>query len=177
MGLFGRDAQTQNLRPSQEKTFTPVSNPGSATTTIAKGGKFSGDITGSSDLRVEGEFEGTVAISGSAFVAESGQVQASIRAARGMVAGQVDGNVFGDELIELEPTAVVKGDLLAPKILIREGASLQGRVEMASPISNTNGHQATQQGKKKPGHRRSKETKNAPVSPSPDTSGPKHSRS
>ncbi len=137
MGLFGRDTQTQTPHPDQTQR---VSSPGSraeSTTTIAQGTKVSGEISGSSDLRIDGKFEGSVAISGVVFVAETGHVRTSIRAARVTVAGQVDGDIFGDHLIELEPTAVVSGNLLAPKILIREGASLQGRVEMASPPPET----------------------------------------
>jgi len=133
MGLFGRDSQTKTDRPTQSLK-TPSSGPRTGTlTTIAEGTKISGDIGGSSDLRIEGEFEGSISISGIVFVAGSGQVRTSIRAAKVVVSGRVDGNIAGDQMIELEPTAVVNGDLLAPKILIREGASLQGRVEMASP--------------------------------------------
>ncbi len=133
MGLFGRDSQTKTHRPPQSQKKTVPGPPTGALTIIAEGSRVSGDIGGSSDLRIEGEFEGSVSISGIVFVAESGQVRASIRAAKVTVSGRVDGNIFGDQMIELEPTAVVNGDLLAPKILIREGASLQGRVEMASP--------------------------------------------
>jgi len=177
MGLFGRDSQTKTQqRPVQsQKTPTPGPHVGS-TTIIAEGCKVSGDIGGSSDLRVEGEFEGSVSISGIVFVAESGQVRTSIRAAKVTVSGRVDGNIFGDQMIELEPTAVVNGDLLAPKILIREGASLQGRVEMASPSPATAKSQVTK-GKKQAGNppgRKNRNDQTTEKSGDDDTTGNGH---
>ena len=133
MGLFGRDSQPKIHAPAQPQR-SPLPAPQTASsTTIAEGSKVSGDITGSADIRIEGRFNGSVSVSGVVVIAESGRVSTSIRAARVSVSGKVDGDIFGEQMIELESTAVVTGDLLAPKILIREGASLQGRVEMASP--------------------------------------------
>lgn len=144
MGLFGRDSQTNPTPQSQSSRNPSPVHPAATSTTIAEGSKVTGEITGSNDVRIEGEIHGSVSISGNAVVAESGKVQTSVRAARIVVSGRVDGDIFGEQMIELEPTAVVNGDLLAPKILIREGASLQGRVEMASPPQAT----ASSQGSK-----------------------------
>jgi len=132
-----------------QRGSSPSPLPGS-TTTIAEGTKISGEINGSTDVRIEGEFEGSVTISGIVFVGGTGKVKASIHAATVTVAGRVDGDIFGDQIVELEPTAVVTGNLLAPKILIREGASLQGRVEMASPAPKTSSAKNSQ-GKEKTG--------------------------
>ena len=163
MGLFGRDTQTQTPRATQSHTNQSRGPQPGSTTTIAEGTRVSGEITGSSDLRIEGEFDGSISISGLVFVAETGQVKTSIRASKVTVAGRVDGDIFGDLLIELEPSAVVTGDLLAPKILIREGASLQGRVEMASPPGTSQGADSKkkperQGGQKSPDAKSSKKT-------------------
>jgi len=150
MGLFGRDTQTNNPQPGQVKRgSTPSPLPGS-TTTIGEGTKISGEINGSTGVRIEGDFEGTITISGIVFVGGTGKVRANIHAATVTVAGRVDGDIFGDQIVELEPTAVVTGNLLAPKILIREGASLQGRVEMASPAPKPSAPNGSQE-KQKPG--------------------------
>lgn len=153
MGLFGRDTQTKTPRATQSHTIqSHRSHPGS-TTTIVEGTKVTGEISGSSDLRIEGEFDGSVSISGSVLVAETGQVRTSIRASKVTVAGRVDGDIFGNQMIELQPSAVVTGDLLAPKILIREGASLQGRVEMASPPEASQGTDGTKKPERQDGRK------------------------
>ncbi len=144
MGLFGRDTQTQKPQTGQvQRGSSPSPLPGS-TTTIAEGTKISGEINGSTDVRIEGEFDGSVTISGIVVIGGTGKVKARIHAATVTVAGRVDGDIFGDQIVELEPTAIVTGNLLAPKILIREGASLQGRVEMVSPAPKTSASKDTQ---------------------------------
>jgi len=151
MGLFGRDSQTNRPQQGQvNRTSSPSSPSPGSTTTIGEGTKISGEIHGSTEIRIEGEFEGSIAISGIVFVGGTGKVKASVHAATVNVAGRVDGDIFGDQIIELEPSAVVTGNLLAPKILIREGASLQGRVEMASPAPKTSSAKNSQ-GKEKTG--------------------------
>ncbi len=170
MGLFGRDTQTKTTRAPQSHTQQSHGPHPGSTTTIAEGARVSGEITGSIDLRIEGEFDGSISISGIVFVAETGQVRTSIQGSTVTVAGRVDGDIFGNQMIELEPSAVVTGDLLAPKILIREGASLQGRVEMASPPGASQGAD----GKKKParqGGRKSPDTKTSKNSGSKDPKG------
>lgn len=129
------------------------------TTMVAEGSRVSGEIGGSSDVRIEGQFEGIISISGIAFISKSGHARANIRAASVAVSGRVDGDVSADQMIELQPTAVVDGNLLAPKILIREGAALQGRVEMASPPQENSG-QKNNAGKSKGGKRRSRGDQN-----------------
>ncbi len=148
MGLFGRDTQTEKPQtaPTQRETLQPTVS--GLTTSVAEGTKISGKITGTTDIRIDGEFEGSVSISGTIFVGGSGRVQAEIRASTVTVAGRVDGDIFGDQIIELEPSAVVNGNLLGPKILIREGASLQGRVEMASPVPEAATSESSQETEK-----------------------------
>lgn len=177
MGLFGRDSQAKTHEPVQSPRISPTTQQAASSTTIAEGSKISGEITGSNNVRIEGEFQGSVSISGIVVVADSGQVQASIRAARVLVSGRVDGDIFGDQMIELEPTAVVNGNLLAPKILIREGASLQGRVEMASPPQATASPQGSNAKSKKKNQRgRKSPEEQTPATPGTDTSKDKRSQ-
>jgi len=49
------------------------------------------------------------------------------------IAGTVVGDVTADEKIELEPTARVEGNITAPRILIRDGATFKGQVNMKDP--------------------------------------------
>ena len=52
-----------------------------------------------------------------------------------VVGGKVRGQVSAGERAELTGTAVVEGGVEAPKIIIAEGAVLQGKVAMSSPAS------------------------------------------
>ena len=50
-----------------------------------------------------------------------------------MVAGEIKGNVTADERIELRPSARLLGNMTAPRILIQDGATFEGKVEMKPP--------------------------------------------
>lgn len=142
MSLFGRDSQKPpTVEPLPHVPSAPVHQLGPATL-IAENTRMSGKISGTNDLRIEGEFDGTLNIDGDVSISSTGKVKATIKASRVTVSGRVTGNINGDRIIQLEPTACVVGDLQAPKILVKEGASLQGKVEMvrsgvATPQTDT----------------------------------------
>ncbi len=139
MGLFSKETQT-TVDPVRETTKrTPATTPSAASsaTIIARGSHFEGVVRGSQDLRVEGEVSGEIECSAQVVVGSAGRVKAMIRARSIQVAGRVEGDLTADERIELAPSAAVIGNLLAPRILIKEGASLQGSVEMSAPTAGS----------------------------------------
>ena len=85
----------------------------------------------------EGELAGTVETSGHLMVAESGKVDANLHGRNITVAGSVAGDIAADERIELEPSAKVQGNITAPRILIKDGATFEGQVFMKSPPKPT----------------------------------------
>ena len=58
-------------------------------------------------------------------------LDATIRAARVVVQGTVNGSISAGERIELAPSARVTGDLSATQVVIADGAQFNGRVDMA----------------------------------------------
>jgi cytoskeletal protein CcmA (bactofilin family) len=102
-------------------------------TVIAVAGRVTGEVAGSGDVRVDGTVDGAIHCGGQVLISEGGRVTASVRGQSVTVAGTVEGNINADERIQLDPTARVVGDLVAPRILIQDGASLQGAVEMTAP--------------------------------------------
>ena len=60
---------------------------------------------------------------------------ASSRATRArtiVVDGTVEGDLYALESISIRPTARVLGNLMAPRVAIADGASFNGKVDMAS---------------------------------------------
>ena len=49
-----------------------------------------------------------------------------------MVEGRLTGDVSADDRVELIASAVVDGNLKAPKIIVAEGAKFRGSVDMGS---------------------------------------------
>ncbi len=89
-----------------------------------------GEITGDEALVVRGSVKGQVKL-GERFVVEEGAiVEAVVEATTVVVSGTVSGDVSATERVELQPECNVVGDLRAPRVLIADGATFRGRVDM-----------------------------------------------
>jgi len=134
MGIFGREEQTENgkaapaERPNRPKH---ISASGAPSTVIATSAHVEGEIKGSGDIRIEGGLTGRIDSTASVLIAETGRVEAEIKAETVVVSGNVSGNIQAEQKIELTPSADMHGDLAAPRILIQEGASFEGQVVMS----------------------------------------------
>ncbi|MCY3756947.1 MAG: polymer-forming cytoskeletal protein [Acidobacteria bacterium] len=99
---------------------------------IGKSLVFKGDVSGTQDLTVNGQLEGSVSISGHTFtVGREGRVQSDIRARVIRIEGRVDGNLQGEEAVFLGSSGVVHGDLTTIRVSLKEGCQLRGRVQVA----------------------------------------------
>lgn len=102
--------------------------------TISAGLRIKGDITGTSDLTVEGETQGKIRITnGRVTVGASGKVNADIDAREIVIHGRVQGNLKATESVRLGSSSHVEGSILTPRIGIDDGARLRGNVEMVRP--------------------------------------------
>ncbi|HTU00867.1 MAG TPA: polymer-forming cytoskeletal protein, partial [Candidatus Sulfotelmatobacter sp.] len=73
-----------------------------------------GDISGTEDLVVEGQFEGTIDVADNTVtVGAQGQVKSEIRARHVIVHGSVTGKISARERIESRRTGNVVGDLVS----------------------------------------------------------------
>jgi excisionase family DNA binding protein len=83
------------------------------------------------NLRINGRFEGTLHAKGRLAIGEQAAVRADITGESIVVRGEVFGNLTATDRIELASTARVTGRIAAPRLIVQEGAVLQGPVEMA----------------------------------------------
>jgi cytoskeletal protein CcmA (bactofilin family) len=100
-------------------------------TTIAAGLKISGEISGTTDLYIDGETQGKVRLPNARVtVGPNGRVQADIEAREIMIEGTVLGNLKAGERLHLGTASRVQGSILTPRFAIEDGARLRGKVEM-----------------------------------------------
>jgi cytoskeletal protein CcmA (bactofilin family) len=93
-----------------------------------RGLSIKGGIATAEDLTVDYEIDGTIDAPGHRVViGEGAQVQAALRAATVVVHGRLDGHVSADRL-ELTATALVTASVVAPKLVLHDGAQLTGPV-------------------------------------------------
>ncbi|MEX1368695.1 MAG: polymer-forming cytoskeletal protein [Nannocystaceae bacterium] len=111
---------------------------GEALTVIGQGINVHGKIHGEEDLRIEGRVEGSISLTETVHIAQSGVVVATIDARDVVVSGVVVGNVSATNSVSLEPGAKLVGDISTPRLIIADGAAFRGNVAMAeggSPVA------------------------------------------
>jgi len=89
-----------------------------------------GNLQGDEDLTVRGRVEGTVRLSRTLVVEPSGVVRAEVQVRNCIIAGAVIGNVTATESVEITKEGRMVGDIAAPRVIIVDGASFKGRVDM-----------------------------------------------
>ncbi|HZR29183.1 MAG TPA: polymer-forming cytoskeletal protein [Terriglobales bacterium] len=98
---------------------------------IGKSVLIKGELSGSEDLYLDGEVEGSVDLKQhSLTVGPHGRIRANIRAREVIVHGKVDGNITGDEKVELKKSAVLTGDITTQRIMIEDGAFFKGAIDL-----------------------------------------------
>ncbi|MCI0571087.1 MAG: polymer-forming cytoskeletal protein [Myxococcaceae bacterium] len=90
----------------------------------------SGRLTGDEDLTVRGRVEGELSLSRTLIVETSGVVKANVTVRNAIVSGVVVGNITASESVELTRDGRMVGDIRAPRVIIVDGASFRGRVDM-----------------------------------------------
>jgi cytoskeletal protein CcmA (bactofilin family) len=89
-----------------------------------------GEISGDEALVIQGTVKGKISLKESLFIEGTGVVEADIETQNVDVAGQVTGNILASDKVELKSDCRVVGDIKSPRILIADGASFKGNVDM-----------------------------------------------
>lgn len=101
---------------------------------VGHGTVLTGETNFQAMLRVDGHLVGTVSSdSGSLIVGTNGQVDANISVSSAMINGTVNGDIIASERIQLGRTAVVVGNVQTPRLVLEEGAVLEGGCSMMKP--------------------------------------------
>lgn len=98
---------------------------------IGKSVVLKGEISGSEDLYLDGQVEGSVELRNhSLTIGPNGHVKANINAKEVVIQGKVDGNVAASERVELRKSAVLVGDIVTQRIVIEDGAYFKGGIDI-----------------------------------------------
>lgn len=118
----------------------PARRYGATMANIGKSITIKGDLTGEEDLQIEGNVEGRIDLPGNQLtVGAEGKVKAEIHAKAVVIVGHVTGNVSAVDRIEIQATGVVDGDVKAPRLVVQEGAILNGSIEMGASSGSATG--------------------------------------
>jgi cytoskeletal protein CcmA (bactofilin family) len=120
---------SMTINPVQTTGIPPVTSKVAAC--VSQGIKIKGELTGSEDLFIDGQIEGSITLTNSVVtVGPNAKVKAEINAREVVVRGRVDGKVTGTEKIQVWNTARINGDMKSERIAVEEGAELHGTLEV-----------------------------------------------
>jgi len=134
MALFTKEKEPiPPPRPQPRSDGAPV--PG--TTFFGPDVIVDGTISGRESVVIEGTVRGKIQLASDLRIGTSARVEATVHASSVMVEGRLTGDVSADDRVELVASAVVDGNLKAPKIIVAEGAKFRGSVDMGSTKPGT----------------------------------------
>jgi cytoskeletal protein CcmA (bactofilin family) len=96
---------------------------------LGRGARVRGRVGGDGDLRIEGQVEGDVRISGQLSIEEGGAVTGDVEASAVVIGGALTGDVAARGAVTVRAGARVEGNLGGAEIVLEEGASYEGRIE------------------------------------------------
>jgi len=91
---------------------------------------FTGNITGSEDILIDGELVGDVDIRASVRVGSTGHIKGTIKAINVFVEGRVEGTLKIEERIELMSSANITANMECKQLAVSDGAFFEGKVHM-----------------------------------------------
>ncbi|MFQ5944091.1 MAG: polymer-forming cytoskeletal protein [Anaerolineales bacterium] len=101
---------------------------------LGSGVAWQGTLTGTGGIRIDGAFDGEIALRGLVVIGEQGRVTCKhIRAATVIVAGSVKGDITAGR-VEIARTGRVWGDVITTSFSTEEGAFLRGKITMEEQV-------------------------------------------
>ncbi|HEY8742430.1 MAG TPA: polymer-forming cytoskeletal protein, partial [Chloroflexota bacterium] len=97
---------------------------------ISRNSVFDGNYVTDGDVRVEGEVKGDITCKGHVLICDGASVNAKISATSVSVAGRLSGEVTCSERFEAQPTARITSQISTPRLVIQEGAVVDGQIKM-----------------------------------------------
>ncbi len=116
--------------PTTTPSPSPVTAAPAATTVIGSRVRLVGDVSGDEDVLINGRVEGKIRVDRKVVVSSGAEVEGDVQAKSVVIGGRVHGQVLASERAELLPSGRVQGNVHAPRIVMAEGAQIQGRVVM-----------------------------------------------
>jgi cytoskeletal protein CcmA (bactofilin family) len=97
---------------------------------IAPGLFLRGELRGEDDLIIEGRVEGEISLKKHLTIETTGVVVANVSTQNITVKGEMRGDMTAEDKVEIHQSARVVGNIVAPRIVIAEGARFKGHIDM-----------------------------------------------
>ena len=129
-------AQVSGVQTKPKPTPSSERGPDS----IGKSVVIKGELSGSEDLTIEGQVEGSIELEQYVLtIGPNARITAEVSAKAVVVLGEVTGDIKATEKVVIRDSGVVSGDIAAPKVAIAEGARFRGGIDMQATAAAASG--------------------------------------
>jgi cytoskeletal protein CcmA (bactofilin family) len=97
--------------------------------------RMEGDLAFKGSFRIDGFFKGTIKSDSVLIIGPNGEVDADVQIGHAVVDGQIKGSIQAKDKVEIHSTGRVTGTILAPKLVIEEGAFLEANCQTSDKPS------------------------------------------
>lgn len=109
-------------------------SPARVDSVLGPGISWKGEVSGTGGLRIDGAFDGEVALRGLVIIGEQGRLACKhLRADSVVVSGSVKGDITAQR-VEITRTGRVWGDVVTTSFATEEGAFLRGQIRMEETV-------------------------------------------
>ena len=122
----GHGARATAGHPSDGSTNSAASNvPYIGKTVVIKG-----ELNGSEDLTIDGQFDGRIELRDhTLMVGRNSIMKADLIAKSVDILGRVTGNVTAFDMVRIGKCGNLHGNIMAPRVVVVEGANFRGRID------------------------------------------------
>ncbi|UCG64627.1 MAG: polymer-forming cytoskeletal protein [Deltaproteobacteria bacterium] len=97
---------------------------------LGKDTEFEGKFSFTGAVRIDGKFSGEIESTGTLIVGESATITSQIHVADMIISGEVNGDIFAENKIEINVPGKLFGNIQTPKLVIEEGVIFEGNCKM-----------------------------------------------
>lgn len=101
---------------------------------LGAGTQYHGQFNFQGVVRIDGGVIGDIMSDGVLVLGEEGYVEGRIRVAELVASGRIVGDVEATQRVTLHKSSSLRGNLLAPAVVIEDGAVVNGLVRMTVPL-------------------------------------------
>jgi cytoskeletal protein CcmA (bactofilin family) len=97
-----------------------------------------GKVISTEDLTIDGRVEGTIELGDhSLTIGPGAAIRADLIAQKIIISGEVTGNILASAIVDLRATGSVDGDIVTPRLVMAEGATISGKVDATGGNGST----------------------------------------
>ena len=126
--MFNGGTKNQSAKPVKKSEVRDNS-----VTILTSGCHFTGKLYCNGATRIGGSVDGEIISKGLLIIEERAVITATIKAEEVVIQGSVEGKIEAESRLELCQTGKFSGDIVTRSLVVREGASFNGRSVMSQP--------------------------------------------